>query len=257
MEKFKNKLFFAPVNTGLTDCNVPSEALINFYTNRSSPYIDVCYIGNVAINSNCMTNPTNLLLLPACRSWHTLIDGIKQKGSLPAIQLGCCFDKNKMQRKWISDKENFLRSSRHEFSNISKSFFDSVFHDFVTTARQAYKMGCKIIQIHAAHGYFLSMFLNNAINIRTDEFSHENCDFLKNLVAEIKTSCSDVILDIRISLYSGLDEKAKEFSVAHCLVEKLISCGFDIISFSNGLYNYNKNYIYPPESFGHLCYLEG
>ncbi|KPA17760.1 protein containing NADH:flavin oxidoreductase/NADH oxidase [Candidatus Magnetomorum sp. HK-1] len=252
-----SRFFLAPINTGMTEWNSPSLDLINFHTERSSKYIGLNYIGNVAIDYEYMTNDRNLVLLQNnTTTWIKLIESIYSHGSIPAIQFACLKSKIIPQKSWIGNCCNYLINARDEFVNFNIGLFERIFDKFIENIKVAYDIGVRIFQIHAAHGYFLSNLINHHINKRNDQFSYGDFYFFDKLVDILKNEFNDILLDIRISVYKGIDNKRTELADTFQITSNLIKSGFDIISFSNGIYNVNKEYIYPPKQWGHAFYLE-
>ena len=79
---------------------------------------------------------------------------------------------------------------------------DSVVDAFVDSAGRASAAGFDGIQIHAAHGYLISQFLNRELNSRIDQYggSLENRSrLLFRIIREIRRRCPDVQLGVRLS----------------------------------------------------------
>lgn len=112
-------------------------------------------------------------------------------------------------------------------------------------------MGFQVIQLHAAHGYFLSRMLSPFFNKRKDEFGKDRTMIIKLIVDKIRINSPNVALDLRISLIEGLEDASKELADKKDLISKLTLLNLDIISISNGTYDFSKELVYPPKSSGH------
>lgn len=67
----------------------------------------------------------------------------------------------------VSNFDGLSKSSRHE---LTKEDIQKLVKAFADAARRAKEAGFDGVQIHSAHGYFLSQFLSPAYNHRRDEY---------------------------------------------------------------------------------------
>lgn len=110
---------------------------------------------------------------------------------------------------------------------------------FVHTATIARQTGFNGVQIHAAHGYLLSEFLNPLTNQREDEWGGDLADrarLLLRIIAEVRASVG-AAYPIGVKLNSS-DFQKGGFSFADCLavVALLETAGVDLIEISGGNY---------------------
>jgi len=109
--------------------------------------------------------------------------------------------------------------------------------DFAATAQRAVRLGLKIIEIHAAHGYLLSSFLSALANRRTDRYggSVENRRRLPmEVYAAVRAVCpKDVAVGMRIN---GTDwaEGGIIADEAVALAQALHAAGADFVDVSSG-----------------------
>jgi len=251
-----SKIFLAPINTGFGEFGNPTSNLIMFHSVRSGKGIGISYVGNVAIDLAFVTNNNTLFFAKSFGEWRKLVKEICFKGSLPGIQIACRNSKLKPPRRWINQDTNFyIQLIQDEVASYSEAFLEEVAQKFIRNAQIAYEVGFRVIQIHAAHGYFLSNFLNPKLNRRKDIYGAEKTFLLKKIVEGIRSTLSDVILDIRISLLDGLEDKEIEFTQKQPIVQNLVELDVDIISISNGIYDIDKQLIYPPAEWGHGVFI--
>ena len=113
-----------------------------------------------------------------------------------------------------------------------------------------------MIQIHAAHGYFISNFLNSKLNNRKDVYGANEIFILKKIVEGIRSILPNVVLDIRISLLDGLASSEIELTEKESIIQDIAELDVDIISISNGIYDIDKQLIYPPAEWGHGVFID-
>lgn len=252
-----NHLLLAPINIGHFIEGHRQKEFIDFYSKRSGNHIGVTYVGNVAIEQEMGTNSTTAYFSNSnLEEWIELVHLIQENGSVPAIQLGCYFSKIKPMRGWINNHpREYIELVRKELGELSKATLDMLMEQFYDTACKAYQCGFKIIQLHAAHGYLLSLLCSPFFNPREDEYNPFDLLFLEKLALKISNNIPSAVLDIRLSFLCGIDERLKEEKEAFVFVEKIANMPFHIISVSNGIYNINKNYIYPGKNISEEGYL--
>lgn len=140
-------------------------------------------------------------------------------------------------------------------SLTTKQIF-KVLDQFVESAKLLIRAGYKIIQVHAAHGYFFSRLMNRVVNNRKDDFKFGSKVIFQYLAEGIKFSSSNVILDVRLNLLDGIENIEAEVSYKEYLYQLAIEAGFNVISLSNGFYDIDKNLIYPDKMQPHALYVE-
>lgn len=245
----KTKIFFAPINTGYSIEGTPNNDYIKFYKTFSGRKIGVSYVGNVAVGKEYVTNSRTAYFNNGdVKVWKEIVDTISENGSVPAIQLGCrCSNiiPEVNMNLSTSNKNIYLNKAKNEILNISIQEIRKVIQLYIEAAIKAYKIGFKIIQIHAAHGYFLSLMISNNFNIRKDIYGIDNLRVLQEIISGILNVIPDAILDVRISLIEGIESEEKEFLYKKKLIKQIYNMGVSIISLSNGIYNVDKKKIYP------------
>ncbi|MFB5089324.1 hypothetical protein PGC35_19370 [Psychrobacillus sp. PGGUH221] len=145
---------------------------------------------------------------------------------------------------------------QNDILNLNEADILKIISKFIDSSIRAYHLGFKVIQIHAAHGYFLSQLLSNELNKRKDKFAPLNNFVLSSIIEGIREKTEDIIIDLRISLLEGLTDPEAELNFKADLIEKLTKLDIDMISFSNGIYDVNKQLIYPLEQWGHAFFLK-
>lgn len=253
----KSKFFFAPINTGLALNGNPTDELISFHSLRSNEYTGINYVGNVAIDIENITNKNTLFINSSMDKYCTLASEIRKKGSVAGVQIACFKSKFQAQRNWTNALPNdYIEFVKTEINNLSLSNIKEVIKSFQNGIRKLVEMGFEVIQIHGAHGYFLNNFLSETFNSRSDEFGKDRTLILKEILYGIDSLLSQIIIDLRISVFEESFESeltAKQFSFLESIYKV---AGIDIISVSNGIYNLDKKLIYPVKTKGVSFMLE-
>ncbi len=244
--KILSNVFFAPINPGLCTNGMICDDYIDFFVKHSSQDIGICYVGNVSLQKNWRSNDhTAILFANPERKWMDLSRRILENGSIPGIQLA-------WKPTQIQLQKGFTARNKEEQLNLFRDFYDR-FNDYDYVAnlfRDSIKCciasGFPVIQLHAAHGYALSLLLSRTVSGCRDPKDTKGIKLIEKIMCNLNVN--NTILDIRLSLYEGLHDDLYEIEYKARLVEILKKLGFKIISFSNGFYNINKYMIYPPKN---------
>lgn len=243
-----SKIFFAPINPGYSYNGTIDDRYTEFFIKRAGNGIGICYIGNVAIDTDLRTNEgTAVLLKEQEKEWMYLTNEIRSKGSIPGIQLAWKPVNINMQRNFFCEEKNqFLKIAQKYYEEFVE--YDFIVKRFVDKIEFAKSVGFDLVQIHAAHGYALSLLLSQYVSRVSSPRENKGYKIIEQIINLCKTQ--NLIFDIRISLYEGWEAPEKELEYKETLFKLLLELGVDMISLSNGFYNLDKNMIYPPKLFG-------
>ena len=249
--------FLAPINTGFATNGAVNQRVLRFYSQRSGRGIGVCYVGNVAVADRYRTNAGTLSMSCKDGNLYRLAHVIAGNGSVPGLQLACDVSAIPAVREWVNpDVPTYVKRAQDELGAVPRQELESIAHAFVEGARTSVEAGFGAVQIHAAHGYLLSGLMSRTLNKRADNFGGDRLLLLKTIVTEMRRLFPRLIIDVRISMLEGLDAREAEVEDKSRLIRELVSLPLDIISISNGMYNVDKRYIYPPREFGHHPFLD-
>lgn len=241
--EFPSNIFFAPVNPGWCKEGIVTDAFVDFFVQRAGHLIGLSYVGNIALMKEWGSNNTTAALVEnSDEIWGDLADSIKCAGSIPGAQLAWKPDKIQLQREFVSANKN---EQIETFKKFYEEFdeYDKVADLYASSIKRAHRLGFSAIQIHAAHGYGLSLLLSRMVS-NCDE--PENCKGIKVIKKILeRLEGNRPILDIRVSFFEGINDDEAERIYKLKLLKLLVDFGFDIISLSNGFYNIDKNMIYP------------
>ena len=226
-----SKLVFAPINTGYASLGRPTQKLVQFHAERSGLGIGISTVGNVAVDNDAVTNPQTLVLSKEGdeRRFSVVSRAIKKRGSLAGIQLAFAPAALDPPRNWkAKDVQAEVRRLNMIVGQLSPLQMNTYLETFLKGVQLANRADFDLIQIHAAHGYLLSLFLNPTTNLRTDEFAASN-HWLLDFLGKLRVATRG-LLSFRINLFSGLRPREEEFQLALGLANRLASAGVDVIS---------------------------
>lgn len=182
-----------------------------------------------------------------------IVDFIEQHGSIAGIQLAHAGRKASHASPWKGGKSlpaddkgawTTVAPSAIAFRDdepmplaLDKKGIDKVISDFVAAAMRALKIGFKVIEVHAAHGYLLHEFYSTLSNKRTDEYggSFENRIRLTIQIIEAirKVWPEELPVFVRISA-SDWNEGGWTIDDSVALAKVLKTKGVDLIDCSSG-----------------------
>jgi len=246
-----SKVCLAPINTGFSDNGLPTDEFYSFHSLRSSRYIGICCVGNISISDEFASNKSTLSINDKnINAFKDLTDKIKSNGSVAGIQLACRFSNIPAMKGWASPSAyEYIKQSSEEISNMPVSKIIEIRDKFLYACELAAKAGFTHIQLHAAHGYFLSKMISNNFNKRKDEYS-DTLRIIKEISCGVASNFPEMILDIRISLFEKKWFDEEDILYKKKIIHELTQMPFDIISLSNGIYNIDKHMIYPQKELG-------
>jgi 2,4-dienoyl-CoA reductase-like NADH-dependent reductase (Old Yellow Enzyme family) len=241
-------LVFAPINTGFAQIDgKPTARLRRFHEARSGDAIGVSMLGNVAIERAFETNSHTAVLADRAdvARFAAIARAIQRRGSLPGIQLSAAPSDLSPWRGWrASDLGAEVARLRSLTSAYRPAEIESLLDAFVRSAELARDAGYSVIQIHAAHGYSLSLLLHPAINRRRDSFAVSG-EWFPNFVGRVREVTRAALLSIRLSCTTGITDRDTELDTCRLASSQAIGAGADLIDLSAGAYTVDRRLIYP------------
>lgn len=125
--------------------------------------------------------------------------------------------------------------------NVRELFSDEVFehvNDFVQAARRAVEAGFDAVQVHGAHGWFVSAFLSPVTNLRQDEWGgtpEKRWKFATRIIEGIRHVTGP---DFPILIKLGLKDyhpKGKSLAEGIASAQAFIGAGLDAMEISEGI----------------------
>lgn len=241
-----SRILLAPINTGFARDHRPTFRLVQFHCERSGPTIGFSTVGNVAIAPDAAPSAETAVLSRSSDipRFALIARTIKRKGSLAGIQIASSPIGLAPATRWKTpDLESEVKRLRLLTGDFSQDYLKQSLSQFLNAASLAEKAGFDLIQIHAAHGYLLSLLLNHALNPRTDEFAY-NGTWVEEFVQQLNKLRGNALLSFRVSIRSQV-EAGGEDDLDFRLANRLAQNGVDLVDFSSGFYTIDRHLIYP------------
>jgi 2,4-dienoyl-CoA reductase-like NADH-dependent reductase (Old Yellow Enzyme family) len=239
-----SRVYLAPINPGFASDGVPDKRLLRFHSARSGNGIAISYVGNVAVASDGVSNSATPIVNPrSLPMLQRIADTIKANGSRAGIQLAHSPAWLSPSRKWRARNthDELLRLGA-ELQQAPAAWLDGALRAFVTSSALAYSAGFDVIQLHAAHGYLLSLLLCPETNRRTDSFGTPT-DWFPPFLEEVSQAARGSLLSLRVSLSA----QGRPGSSAADLNTLLVRSPVAILDVSSGFYTVDRRPIYPPK----------
>lgn len=250
--RLTSRFFLAPVNTGYAVDGLPSQQFVDFYVARSGKNIGIAYVGNTAIDKEFVTNSGTACMSAEHPRWTDLASSIHRAGSLPGVQIGARRSSKVPLKQWkTASIQDVVNHARSEIKSMSVDSIESMRDAFIRSAVTAFTSGFSVVQLHGAHGYFLARMMDPRINRRDDQYNANELKLLRDIVDEIRNQAPDIVLDLRLSISEGIEERSIEIAKKMRLIDKLVGLNVDMVSLSDGFYDIDKSLIYPDKSQPH------
>ncbi len=229
--------FFVGLNTGFVTDGIPDDRQIEFYRSRSSFAIHCVIVGNVVIPGGHGTNDSSPTISNA-RNWSRLTEAISSSGSIPGIQLSTTWEKYYGPRNFQSrSKREAIETLRRIVEKLSQKSINTVLNNLNIASNLSVQVGFRHLQVHAAHGYFFNLLLDERINKNAIEIQSWLEEWVSRY-AEIGIETS-----IRFSLRSGEPDFDSDGRLT--FLGQMSKLPFDYKDLSSGFYGIDKRLIYP------------
>src|SRR3990167_4945555 len=114
-------VFLLGVNTGFVTRGEPDARYINFYRQRSSAHLHCAIIGNVVVPDGHGSNRSTPTI-GAGPVWAEIATAIRQRGSLPGIQLATAWEGYQGERSFLSaDGEQVIPRAQELVRSLGQS----------------------------------------------------------------------------------------------------------------------------------------
>lgn len=233
----RRRNFFVGVNTGYVTLGVPDQRYLDFYQRRASPLLHSAIVGNVVVPGGIGSNARTATLSDD-PIWRSLAAAIAGRGSLPGIQLATAWEGYAGTQNFrAKDPDSVVDALRDLIAAMGEIEIDRQLGTFDQATDLALNAGFKHVQLHAAHGYLLSLLIDPSFNARS---GHVRA-WLVDWVARVAAAGAET--SIRISLRTG--SSAIDCEDRAAWLDDLTQLAFSYIDVSSGFYNIDKRLIYP------------
>lgn len=253
----RNRIWMPPMDTysALEHDGIPTNFHYQHYVSRALGGFGVIITEATAVCPEGRISPCDLGIWneEQAGAWQGIVKDVRSAGAQPFIQLNHsgrkgssgCFSMGHINATvpvseggWQPVGPSPIAFGRMDTpSALSKTEIENIINDFRSAAMLAVQAGFRGIEIHAAHGYLLSEFLDPLTNQRSDEYGG-SLQARMRLLVQVTDAVRDVIptgmpLLVRMSATDwatggwGLDETIKTAKV-------LKLHGVDLIDVSTG-----------------------
>ncbi|KAG5417457.1 hypothetical protein I9W82_005091 [Candida metapsilosis] len=167
--------------------NVPTDLQLQYYKDRAQKdgtllITEATYVSEGGIG---LPHTPGLWNDTQAKAWKQITDAIRQQGSFSSVQLwhlGRTASPTVLKQRGLpfvgpsavytsEESEKEAKESGNELRALTKEEIEHLINEeFPNAARKALDAGFDYVELHSAHGYLLSQFLNPVSNQRTDEY---------------------------------------------------------------------------------------
>lgn len=163
--------------------------------------------------------------------YKKVIDVIHKNGSKAVCQIV-------LGKEYVNKKDKF---SSYDFTDdYKREYIEDIIDSFTMAALRVKKAGFDGVQLHCAHGYFLSRTLSPLYNKRTDEYGEKRYRLITEVYESVrKVVGDDYVIGMKINCCDKEEQGAKfQDCYDTCIaVDKL---GIDFIEISGGNFYESK-----------------
>lgn len=236
------RTFFLGVNTGYVTAGLPDDRFVEFYKSRASSHLHCAIVGNVVVPGGFGSNAATPTLTDNV-VWEQVATAIAAQGTVPGIQLATAWEGYKGSRKFVGQAgDQVINTARALVHTMGRDGIEDILDTFDSAAQMARDHGYGHVQVHAAHGYFLSLLVDARIYAEAEHV----LDRLAAMATRLATDGCES--SIRISLKTG--DAAFDADGREEFQDRIAALPFDFFDLSSGFYNIDKRLIYP--SLSHI-----
>ncbi|MBP2667301.1 MAG: oxidase [Firmicutes bacterium] len=228
--KLKNRLIRSATWEGMADANGRlTDRLFNVYETLAKGGVGLIITGGTYFMEGAAALPgmTGIYEGSSIQSYRRLTDMVHENDSSIIMQLSFA---GRNGERWTP-------------SSASTTDIASIVKEFGKAAFRAQQAGFDGVQIHAAHGFFLSQFLSRQKNTRNDEYGgvvENRARFLVKVYEEIRQQTGDLFnIFIKINGTEAGDE-TEGFDSCRYTCRQLADRGINAIEISGGTAELNK-----------------
>lgn len=210
----RNRIWLPPMDqySVFEQDGVPTDWHYQHYVSRAAGGFGMVIVEATSVNPEGRISPNDTGLWNDMQqnTWKWIVDGIKNSGAVPGIQLNHAgrkgstgsfsvgFDKASVPLDhggWQTVAPSPVPFGSYAMPNeLSREQIHNLINDFRNSAVRAVAAGFEVIEIHAAHGYLISQFLDPLSNLRTDEYGGD-INGRSRFLVEVADAVREVIPD--------------------------------------------------------------
>jgi 2,4-dienoyl-CoA reductase-like NADH-dependent reductase (Old Yellow Enzyme family) len=225
------------LNTGFVSHRHPDQRCLDFYGARSGHGLYCAIVGNVTIPGGVGPN-AHTAEISDHPAWRRLANSITAKGALAGIQLSTVWPTYVGMKNFVSHvRAEEIGRCQELARSIAIENIEPLFRALHKGSDLAIKAGFGHIQLHAAHGYLMSLLVDRRIYPAAGNVLAAIANW-----AEWCAACA-VQTSIRISLRTG--DAAFDAHDGQAFVDQIVHLPVSYIDLSSGFYAIDKRLIYP------------
>lgn len=230
-------IFFVGVNTGFVRNEHPDARFVEFYRSRASPDLHCSIVGNVIIPGGHGSNASTPRI-SRDEVWGDLAAAIAARGTLPGIQLATAWEGYRGSTSFKSKQPaRVVDDARTLISGMDFRAIDATLTNLEVASEIALMAGFKHLQLHAAHGYLLSLLVDRRLNRHADKVLTRIANWANAVRQDAAESSIRFSLSTGDAHFDGIGRSEFHREIAELPV--------DYVDVSSGFYNIDKRLIYP------------
>ena len=247
----KNRLGFAPVNTGLLKGWPETGDMARaFYQQYFDAGLGLVYLGGLAVSDQGRANSSSLVLSAThpADDVSTVARKAREVGTKTVFQLehaGRQAHPEEIGAEIVAPTAMACPVVGHVPRELTVSDIADIVHQFAKSAAVAQSAGADFVEIHAAHGYLISSFLSPHTNHRNDEYGGNVLNrfrFLDEVIEETAARLA-IPMGVRINCVDNVPDGLCEEDLLWGL--RQISDRISFVSVSGGMYSPYEDVIIP------------
>jgi len=214
----RNRFVMPAMQRGWCESGCPTPRMVDYYRRRAA-----AGVGLIIGESAAVDHPTSSSKLgeahmygPALQGWAACVEAVRAAGGTMLLQLwheGAVRKLRDGAPPSLSPSGLVQRDVRNGEA-ASAAQLDEIRQAFVRSALAAQQIGAAGIEVHAAHGYGIDLFLWEETNVRTDRYGGatiaERLRFPAEIVASIRAAVGpDFLISFRFSQWKEVDFEAR------------------------------------------------
>lgn len=239
-----NRFVMPAMQRGRCEQGCPSSQMAEYYRNRVEGGISLVVGESTAIDHPSATSQAGAATLggQAAQAWQRCIEAVKSAGGQMLIQL---WHEGAVRKQPGPDSPSLspsglIQANKANGREASEQELHDIRDAFVRSAVTAKNIGATGVEIHAAHGYFLDLFLWSQTNRRTDRYGGDRIEqrltYPTEIVSAVRAAVgSDFLISFRFSQWKEVDFDAEIVGTPdqlQTMVKLLEDAGVDIFSVS-------------------------
>lgn len=244
--ELKNRLVRSATHEGMSEKDgSPTQALFKLYKRLAKGGVGLLITGYAYVSKDGISPFYRMQAIDRDEligKYRELVDLAHENGTKIAMQIAHCgrqtFE-SVIGTQPIAPSAVFDTDTNVMPREMTEEDIERVIEDFVQGARRVKEAGFDAVQIHCAHGYLLSSFINPHTNRRTDRWGGTTENRVR-IVGEIYKRCraqvgADYPILVKYSAWDKMEDGLKP-EEGVIVGEMMADMGFDTIEISAGLF---------------------